>query len=728
MSDLRLFNARVRWASLAMVFVLGTLISVGIWQSSWAEVTEPKAVERNVTKIVTGLMKERHLLRHPLNDEISQRAFKLFIDGLDPLKNYFYQQDIDDFKQYETKLDDMLSKENTQFANLVFQRFLQRVDERVVMIDELLAQPFDFTTDEEMVTEPDLLHYPKDPAEARDRWRQRIEYDLLVLKSDKPDASEVKTEKTPQDPTLEKRQFGSMSGQQTGNQPPKDAATLEKEAREKLSKRYHNFARRMKQFDNNELLEMFLTAVTSSFDPHTSYMSPNTVENFRISLQLKLEGIGAQLQDQDGKTVVAKVVPGGAAEKHGKLKKDDQIIAVGQENSTEMVDIVGMKLNDVVQLIRGDADTVVRLDVIPAGTNETVTYEITRAKIELEDEAAHGEIFEVGSKPDGTPVKVGVVDLPSFYLDMQALQNGSTTPRSATTDVRKILEDFKAKKVDSVVLDLRRNGGGSLIEAVDLTGLFIDRGPVVQVMDYDNNVDVHVDKNRGTSWDGPLVVVISKFSASASEILAAAIQDYQRGLVVGDEATHGKGTVQSLQDLGEVISRTYPPKLGALKITVQQFFRPNGESTQKRGVLSDIVLPSVTNYMDVGESDLDYAIDFRKIPRVDIASSQLVTNDIVGQLRQNSEKRISQSEGFAKELKRIDIYRQRKERKSVTLNEQKFIEEGKEFNADQEEQDRLEEQINATNKIKRDYYLDEVLAIAREYYDSLRQHKFANVN
>lgn len=705
MSDLRLFNARVRWASLAMVFVLGTLVSVGIWQCSWAEVTEPKAVERNVTKIVTGLMKERHLLRHPLNDEISQRAFKLFIDGLDPLKNYFYQQDIDDFKQYELKLDDMLSQENTQFANLVFQRFLQRVDERVAMIDELLAQPFDFTVDEEMITEPDMLHYPKDAAEARERWRQRLKYDMLVLRSDKPDASETKPD-----------------------QPPKDAATIDKEVREKLSKRYHNFARRMKQFDNNELLEMFLTAMTTSYDPHTSYMSPTTVENFRISLQLKLEGIGAQLQDQDGKTVVAKIVPGGAADKQGKLKKDDQIIAVGQENSTEMVDIVGMKLNDVVQLVRGDAGTVVRLDVIPAGTNEKVTYEITRAKIELEDEAAHGEIFEVGSKPDGTPVKVGVVDLPSFYLDMQALQNGSKTPRSATTDVRKILEDFKAKKVDSVVLDLRRNGGGSLIEAVDLTGLFIDRGPVVQVMDYENQVDVHVDKNRGAAWDGPLVVVISKFSASASEILAAAIQDYQRGLIVGDEATHGKGTVQSLQDLGEVISRTYPPKLGALKITVQQFFRPNGESTQKRGVLSDIFLPSVTNYMDVGESDLDYAIDFRKIPRVDIAANQLVTNDMVSQLRKDSEKRISQSPDFAKELKRIDIYRQRKERKSVTLNEQKFIEEGKEFNSDQEEQDRLEEQINATNKIKRDYYLDEVLAIAREYYDSLRQHKFAKVN
>ncbi len=471
-----------------------------------------------------------------------------------------------------------------------------------------------------------------------------------------------------------------------------------------------------------------MTSITTSYDPHTSYMSPNTLDNFRIALQLKLEGIGAQLQDQDGKTVVAKVVPGGAAEKHGKLKKDDQIISVGQGDSTEMVDIVGMKLNDVVQLIRGDAGTVVRLAVIPAGTNEAVTYEITRAKIELEDEAAHGEVFEVGSKPDGTPVKVGVVDLPSFYQDMQAAQDGAKNFRSATTDVRKILEDFKAKGVDAVVLDLRRNGGGSLVEAVDLTGLFIDEGPVVQVMGFNNRVEVHSDEVRGAAWEGPLVVVISKFSASASEILAGAIQDYERGLVVGDEATHGKGTVQSLRYLGEIVGGPYPPNLGALKITVQQFFRPNGDSTQKRGVLSDIVLPSITNFMDVGESDLDYAIDFRKVPKTDFPATHHVTNDMVGQLRKESEKRISQSEDFAKLLKRIDIYRERKERKSVTLNEQKFVEEGKEVNADKEDQEQLEEQLNTDNKIKRDFYLDEVLAIAREYFAALKQNKFANVN
>ena len=349
--------------------------------------------------MVTTLMKGQHLSRHALNDEISRRGFKLFLEGLDPLKTYFYQSDIDEFKPYETQLDDMLQQNNTSFANLVFQRFLQRVDERVAQVDELLKQNFDFTRDEDMVTEPDLLQYPRDAADARERWRQRIEYDLLVLKADKSDKAKE-------------------------GQPPKDPAEEDKEAREKLSKRYHNFARRMKQFDNNELLEMYLTSITSSYDPHTSYMSPSTLDNFRIALQLKLEGIGAQLQDQDGKTVVAKIVPGGAADKHGKLKKDDQIISVGQGESGEMVDIVGMKLNDVVQIIRGDAGTVVRLGVIPVGTNESVTYEITRAKIELEDEAAHGEIFEVGSKPDGSPMKLAVLDLPSFYQDMEAAQAG----------------------------------------------------------------------------------------------------------------------------------------------------------------------------------------------------------------------------------------------------------------------------------------------------------------
>lgn len=672
----------------------------GVVRLSWAEITPPNAVERRVTQMVVSLMTKQHLSRHPLDDEISQRAFKLFFESLDPLKLYFYQGDIDEFQQYATKLDDMLNENNTNFAHVVFQRFLQRVDERVALVDELLQQPFDFTRDEEMITDAAQLHYPHDAAEARERWRQRITYDLLVLKA----AASKET----------------ASGE-------KDAATQEQEARQKISQRYHTFARRMKQFDNNELIELYLTAATSSYDPHSSYMSPGSLENFRIALQLKLEGIGAQLQDQDGKTIVAKIVPGGAADKHGKLKKDDQIISVGQGDTGEMEDVVGMKINDVVQRIRGDAGTDVRLGVIPAGTNEPVTYTITRAKIELEDQAAHGEVFEVGTKPDGAPLKVGVLDLPSFYQDMQAVQDGARDFRSATTDVRRILHDFKSQGVDAVVLDLRRNGGGSLVEAVDLTGLFIDEGPVVQVMGFDKRREVHRDEEPGVAWDGPLVVVISKFSASASEILAGAVQDYQRGLVVGDEATHGKGTVQSLRYLGELLGVPKPPNYGALKITVQQFFRPNGDSTQKRGVLSDIVLPSITNYMDVAESDLDYAIDFQRIPATDFTPVNLTSSDLIKRLRSASEQRVGESGEFAKLLSAIERYRERKARKAVTLNEAKFLEEGK-GDLDKEEQAQLEEELDGDNKIKRDYYLDEVLQIARDYVQALQADQLAKAN
>ncbi len=484
----------------------------------------------------------------------------------------------------------------------------------------------------------------------------------------------------------------------------------------------------MKLFDNNELLETFLTSVTTAYDPHTTYMSPNTLDNFRIQLQLNLEGIGAQLQDQDGRTIVASIVPGGAADKHGKLAKDDEIISVAQGEDGEEVDIVGMKLNDVVQLIRGKAGTVVRLGVIPASKKEATTYKITRAKIELEDSAAHGEVFEMGSKADGSPMKVGVIDLPSFYQDMRAAANHSPDFRSATRDVHKILDDFKQQGVDAVVLDLRRNGGGSLVEAVNLTGLFIDRGPVVQVMDFDERIQHLDDDASGMAWDGPLVVVTSKLSASASEILAGAIQDYRRGLVVGDSATHGKGTVQSLQNLGDVFNIPFPPNLGALKITVQQFFRPNGDSTQKRGVLSDIVLPSVFNHMDIGESDLDFAIDFRHVARSKFATNDLVSEPLVAKLRADSAQRVSQSEDFAKLLKRIDLYQQRKARKSVTLNEKKFFEEGEEANADKEEEKALVEEVTGEKKIKRDFYLDEVLLITRDYVDALRENKFARVN
>jgi carboxyl-terminal processing protease len=375
MRDFRLFSLRAGRMSIAVAVVAGGLAAVGVWRYCVADVTGPTSMDRHVTQTVSKLVTGEHLSHRPINDEISKRAFKLYLESLDPLKMYFYQSDVDEFKRFEVALDDMLARNDTSFAYVVFQRFLQRVQERVEMVEGQLKQEFDFAVDEEMVTDPDLLNYPRSVEEAAERWRQRIKFDLLVLKAGKTEGPA---------------------------------------AREKLSKRYQGVARRMKQFDNDELLEMYLSAITSSFDPHTTYMSPGRLKNFTIQMSLELEGIGASLQDRDGTTVVAEVVRGGAADKDGKLKKDDQIISVGQGENGEMEDVIGMKLNDVVDKIRGKAGTVVRLGVIPSDKNEAAIYQMTRAKVKLEDSAAHGEVFEVGTRADGQPMKIGVVELPSY--------------------------------------------------------------------------------------------------------------------------------------------------------------------------------------------------------------------------------------------------------------------------------------------------------------------------
>ncbi len=702
MSDSQLFRVRVRLVAAGLLALLVALFSLVVVQSASAQVQPPDRQERNITRIVTSLMRNSHLSHKTMDDEMSRRAFKLFLEGLDPMKCYFYQSDIDEFKTYEDKLDDELLQYKTDFSYVVFTRFLQRIHERVETVEKILQEDFDFTLDDEMLTDRDLMQYPKTPEEAYQRWRQRIKYDLLLLKAQQDDEKDADA---------------------TDQQEHQIADTA---AREKLRKRYTSFEHRMKQFDNDDLLETFLTSVTTSYDPHTTYMSPTTWENFKIALSLNLDGIGAQLQDQDGQCVVASIVRGGAADKHGKLKEDDTITAVGQGEEGEMEDIVGMKLNDVVSKIRGEAGTTVRLSVIPAGENESVIYKIVRAKIQLEDSAAHGEVFEIG---EDRKVKVGVIDLPSFYQDMEGRRLQLPNYRSATRDVRNILEDFKSKDVDAVVLDLRQNGGGSLDEAVDLTGLFIDQGPVVQVMNYDNRVRRHNDIEAGMAWDGPLVVLTSKLSASASEILAGAVQDYRRGLVVGDRSTHGKGTVQSPQDLAEVLGYRLRANFGVLKITIQQFFRPNGDSTQKRGVLADITLPSITDHMDIGEADLDYALDFRRIDSSDFTRNNMVEGQMIAKLREQSTERVGQNKEFADLLKRIERFEARKERKRVSLNEEKFFADGDD--SDKEEEDRLVEDIREqeeTPKIKRNFYLDEVLAITRDYVEELRDAKFARVN
>ncbi|MCC6123362.1 MAG: carboxy terminal-processing peptidase [Pirellulales bacterium] len=669
-----------------------TLVLVGIvsswcWTAAWADPQGPSSGDKQIANVVTRLLQQEHLLKHPLDGEIAARWMKNFLKSLDPRKMYFYQSDVDEFKLQQDKLAEQVLKGDVGFAYTVFKRYLQRVDERLKQIEELLAQPHDFTIDEEMSVDRDKLEYVKDAAEAKERWRKFIKYELLVLKTSKDEEDK-------------------KEGQ---------------EAIDKLTKRYRSLNKRMHQINSSDLLEIYLTAMTSAFDPHTDYMSPRTYENFNIMMRLELDGIGASLLGEDGMTIVKHLVPGGAAAKSGLLKVNDKIIGVGEGETGEIVDIVDMKLDDAVNLIRGKRGTTLRLEIIPADKSGRKIIQLVREKIELKDQEAKGEIFDAGYKSDGTPYKIGVIDLPSFYMNMEANRQGVPEYRSATRDVRAILDGFNKKGVDAVVLDLRYNGGGALVEAISLTGLFIPEGPVVQVKDAEGRVIPYNDTDRGDmAWKGPLVVLISKFSASASEILAGAIQDWGRGLIVGDHTTHGKGTVQSLLDVGERFFRipNYTP-MGALKITMQQFYRPSGDSTQKRGVLSDIELPSLTTHLDVGEADLDYPIAFDRIDPMSYKKQDAVSPAIVAQLKRLSEPRVKATEKFQKLEHDIDRFKEQKAKKLVTLNEQKFL---KDMNPDKEEEKKLEELINKEkNHIERTYYLDEVLNIAVDYMNQLQQ-------
>ena len=670
-------------AILAMVVLLA-----GFAAPCGASPMAPSARDKQVATAVAAFLSRAHLSRQgfdELNDEISERWINAYLKSLDPRKMYFLQSDVDEFYKNKHQLDDMIKRHNIRFAYDVYQVYLKRLAEREVMINELIDTDHDFTIDESLNTDFENRGYPKNDAEARELWRKQIKYDFLLQK-----VAETETE----------------------------------DARKKLHRRYDTFVENRKQMDGDELLETYLNSLTSSYDPHTSYMSPTTLENFVISMRLQLEGIGAALQMLDGHTVISKIIPGGAADKDGRLEPEDTIIGVGQGTDGEIEDVVGMRLNDVVKKIRGKEGTIVRLQVTPGGKGEPKIYDITRAQIELKDSAAQSEIIETGVKPDGNPYRVGVIDLPSFYMDMEAARNGNENFRSTTRDVRKLLDAFRKDNVDVVILDLRRNGGGSLTEAINLTGLFIDQGPIVRVKDADGNVQSYDDTDAGVSWGKPLVVLTSKFSASASEIFAGAIQDYRRGLVVGDYATHGKGTVQTLQDVGQRLFRIQkPPQLGALKVTMQQFYRPNGDSTQNRGVLSDIELPSVTTHLDVGESDLDHSVAFDQVESAPFEKLALVDNAILERIRTRSKERRADSDDFQKVEKTIAKYLEQKDRKSVSLKEDVFM-----ADRDDAEEDALKDAFEDDDDqvIDRNFYFDEALAIALDYTQLLKNGQFAN--
>lgn len=657
-----------------------------------AEMPKPSPQDGVVSRLIARLMPSEHVSGKELNDELGARALDLYVEGFDPLKLYFLQSDADRFKRYASVLDDHVRAGNLDLAYYIFGVFTKRVDERVATIHELLEQDFDFTIDEQVVIDREAAQYARTAEEATDRWRRQLKLSLLDLKD--------------------------------GDEP-----VVGQEARDQLLRRYDRFANRWRTTSSDDILEMFLTAVTNSYDPHSTYMSPATLEDFTISMSLNLEGIGASLGEKDGTTQVKAIIPGGAADLHGKLKPDDAIVSVGQGESGEMVDIVEMPLKDVVKLIRGKAGTTVRLGVRPGGSGNVETLEIVRAKVELKDSAARGKVIENQLPGEDGSIKLGYINLPSFYMDMEGAKRHDENYRSSTRDVAEILKNFKQENVGGVVLDLSRNGGGSLTEAISLTGLFIDQGPVVQVKDANGSVQKYDDDHPGTTWDGPLVVLTSKLSASASEIFAGAIKDYHRGIVVGDPQTHGKGTVQTLMDIGQSLFRIKRANYGALKVTLQQFYLPDGESTQLDGVAADVILPSVISKMPVAEGDLKYALKHDTVNSARHNLYSMVPRDLLNHLRASSQQRIGKSEDFSELLRRIALYVDQKDQKSISLNEEKFMQRRAEMKAQKDEEAKeIEAQIGNQEVYRDTYYNQEVMNITHQYVDGLRSQNLARAN
>ena len=638
---------------------------------------QPSDLDSRVARKVCDIMERGHITKLHIDDEISRRIHHEYLKLFDPMKMYFLKSDIAQFEPYETVHDDRTKQGDLSFAFLVYHRFIQRLATRAEWAQQLADEPFDFTKEETVVVEPDAAEYAADDVEAKSRWRAWIKYEILRM----------------------------IVGGET-----------EAKARERIKKTHRNRLRQWSQFTGDEVRELYLTSLTTSCDPHSTYMLPRSLDDFFISIRLSLEGIGALLSSEDGFTVIKDIVPGGAADKDGRLKAGDKIVGVGQGNGGEIVDIVDQRLRDVVKQIRGKAGSVVRLEVVPADSEKRVIYDLTRQKIELHDREAKEQIIELPAQGNAPGLKVGVIRLPSFYADTQKTGLGMRKLRTATSDVRRFLEDFKQKGVDGVVIDLRANGGGLLNEAIDLTGLFIDEGPVVQVREPGNRVTPYLDEDPGAVYTGPLIVLVSRFSASASEIFAGAIKDYGRGIVVGDSATHGKGTVQKIYDIRpDPFSRD--GKMGGVKLTMQMFYRVNGYSTQNHGVRSDIVLPSVTDHDDFGEAKLDYAMPFHQIAAARYRPAGVLSEELIGQLRKLSEHRCQTDPELLKLAERKRTFDRRRARTKLTFTEELLRREDKELREEDQPDKKTEDSTNKKEEEEfgTDAYTKEVLAIMSDY-------------
>lgn len=571
---------------------------------------------------IVELLKRHHYNKPPLNDERSEKIYQGYLKMLDPSRSFFTAADIAELDPWRTRFDDLLKNGDLQPGFAIYKRHLERLQNRLTFMLNLLEQgveTFDFTVDESLLVDRKDASRAKDLVELQDLWRKQVKDDVLRLKI-------------------------------AGKEP--------KAIQELLTKRYKNQQARLKQTRGEDVFQAYINAFAMSYDPHTTYLSPDNAENFDINMSLSLEGIGAVLQSDNEYVKVVRLVPASPAEKSKQIAPADKIVGVAQ-GSKEMVDVIGWRLDEVVKLIRGPKGSQVRLEVIPASnapndqTSKVVA--ITREAVKLEEQAAKKSILNL--KHENRDYKLGVIEIPAFYLDFKAFRAGDPNYKSTTRDVKRLLTELEKEKVDGVVIDLRNNGGGSLQEATELTGLFIDQGPTVLVRNSDGRVDVLADENSGVYYKGPLAVLVNRLSASSSEIFAGAMQDYHRALILGGQ-TYGKGTVQSIQPLNH----------GELKLTLAKFYRVSGQSTQNQGVMPDIKYPDLMDTKEIGESALPEALPWDSIkpaikPELDPIKPFLV------ELQSRFEDRTAQNLDFTSARERLQLTQKLMAETTVSLNE-----------------------------------------------------------
>ncbi|WP_295454467.1 carboxy terminal-processing peptidase [uncultured Thiodictyon sp.] len=612
------------------------LTAVALCFSAWVAGASPRQVSLSElfptqaqakTAIVINKVLERyHYRKVTFDDAFARAVLDNYLEALDPNRSFFLARDVERFEGGARRLNDNLRRGELDSAFDIFRVYRMRVDERVAYALKLVGGKFDFTANESYAFDRSKAPWAKTDAELDEIWRQRVKNDFLSLRI---------------------------------------AGKGDDDIRERLRQRYDSLARRIQQFTGEDVFQTFMSAYTETLEPHTSYMSPATSENFDISMKLSLEGIGAVLRSDNEYTVIQRTIPGGPARDSGQVSAGDRIIGVAQGLDGKVEDVVGWRLQDVVDKIRGPKGSVVRLQLLAqTGAHEGGAREVSlvRNEIKLEDQAAKESIIK--DLPNAPGLKIGVIELPVFYRDFDAETKGKRDFKSTTRDVRQLLTKLVGQGVDGVVIDLRGNGGGSLAEATSLTGLFIDTGPVVQVKDTFGKVEVERDTDPGVAYSGPLAVLVDRDSASASEIFAGAIQDYGRGLVIG-EPTFGKGTVQTLVDLNRYVPGDQTD-LGRLRLTMAEFFRVSGGSTQLKGVEPDVHFPAADDSGDHGERSLHNPLPWARIDAADYHRAQIPD---AAALTRASVRRIGQDPGFQMLERRNQVLREIKEEKRISLRE-----------------------------------------------------------